>query len=412
MKGIAWNAACWVVLALACTAMVLGCSQDAKPRGTAAADGRDESGAQDMPEANGPSSSATEDTADADWRPRFEVTSLTDQERAAIGELDEEQLDQLLSMHVVDAGPDAPSMLGRVLFDGTALRFEPRYPAVPGARYRLIFHRKRIPGREDAASVAQEYAIGGGPAATPNSLTEVYPSSNALPENLLKFYLHFSGPMSRGEAYQRIRLLDADGNEVADPFLELGEELWDADLRRFTLLFDPGRIKRGLKPREEVGPVLEEGKRYTLVVDADWLDASGNPLAEEVRKSFTVLPPDDSPLDAESWKIEPPGAGTDAPLVVRFEEPLDHALLERVVRVVDAAENPVDGAIAITDAETCWQFTPADAWEPGMYQLVVDTTLEDLAGNSIGRAFDVDVFEPIQKRITTDTIAIPFSVAP
>ena len=118
-----------------------------------------------------------------------------------------------------------------------------------------------------------------------------------MPENLLKFYLHFSAPMSRGEAYRRIHLLDADGNEVADPFLELGEELWDRDMRRFTLLFDPGRIKRGLKPREEVGPVLEEGKQYTLVVDRDWLDATGYPLAAKMRKTFRALAPDEAPLD-------------------------------------------------------------------------------------------------------------------
>lgn len=373
---------------------------------------QDASGEQGVAHADGPAPSPREDATSTNDGPRFEVTSLTDEERAAIGKMDDFQLNGLLSMYVVDAGPDAPSMLGRVSFDGTALRFRPRYPVAFGVRYRLIFHRKRIPGREDAANVAQDYAIGDAPSTTPTSLTEVYPSANELPENLLKFYLHFSAPMSRGEAYERIRLLDADGNEVADPFLELGEELWDADLRRFTLLFDPGRIKRGLKPREEVGPVLEEGKRYTLVIDADWLDTSGNPLAEEVRKSFTALPPDESPLDAESWRVEPPSADTDAPLVVRFDEPLDHALLERVVRVVDAEENPLDGTINITDAETCWQFTPTDAWEPGMYRLVVDTTLEDVAGNSIGRAFDVDVFEPIQKRITTDTIAIPFTVDP
>ena len=44
---------------------------------------------------------------------------------------------------------------------------------------------------------------------------------------------------------------------------------------RFTLLFDPGRIKRGLKPAQRrVGPVLEEGKSYTLVIDRGWTDAA------------------------------------------------------------------------------------------------------------------------------------------
>src|SRR5438105_1654786 len=79
--------------------------------------------------------------------------------------------------------------------------------------------------------------------------------------------------MGRGAAYHHIRLLDATGRPVDAPFLELEEELWSNDGMRFTLLFDPGRIKRGLKPREELGPVLGAGKSYTLVIDGAWPDA-------------------------------------------------------------------------------------------------------------------------------------------
>src|SRR5207302_1594426 len=104
------------------------------------------------------------------------------------------------------------------------------------------------------------------PQTPPTKLVQVYPTADVLPENQLKFYLHFSAPMSRGEAYRRVHLIGEDGKEVETPFLELEEELWDGEGTRFTLFFHPGRVKRGLKPREEVGPTLEEGKRYTLVV--------------------------------------------------------------------------------------------------------------------------------------------------
>ncbi len=116
----------------------------------------------------------------------------------------------------------------------------------------------------------------------PRRLRPFIPRATILPENLLRFYIHFSAPMSRGEAYHRIKLLDATGKPVADPFLELGEELWSNDGTRFTLLFDPGRIKRGLKPREEVGPVLEAGKSYCLVIDRDWPDATGKSAPDRV----------------------------------------------------------------------------------------------------------------------------------
>jgi len=88
----------------------------------------------------------------------------------------------------------------------------------------------------------------------------VFPSAAALPANQLKFYVQFSAPMSRGEAWKHIRLLNHEGKPVDLPFLELDQELWDPNYQRLTILFDPGRIKRGLLPREEAGPIIEQGK--------------------------------------------------------------------------------------------------------------------------------------------------------
>mgnify|MGYP003346898067 CR=1 FL=1 len=76
-------------------------------------------------------------------------------------------------------------------------------------------------------------------------VTQIYPSADVLPENTLKFYVHFSAPMSRGHSYDHIRLLDEANRPVELAFLELAEELWSPDMLRLTLLMDPGRIKRG-----------------------------------------------------------------------------------------------------------------------------------------------------------------------
>ena len=45
-------------------------------------------------------------------------------------------------------------------------------------------------------------------------VAQVYPTANHLPENLLKFYLHFSAPMSQGDCYRHIKLLDAKGKAI------------------------------------------------------------------------------------------------------------------------------------------------------------------------------------------------------
>ena len=162
-------------------------------------------------------------------------------------------------------------------------------------------------------------------------MAQVYPSSTTLPENLLRLYIYFSAPMSRGEAYRRIKLIDPTGKPIDRPFLELDEELWSNDGTRFTLLFDPGRIKRGLKPREQFGPILEAGKSYSLIVDRDWPDATGSPLLAEYRKTIRAGPPDETSPDPKVWKVQAPLANTNDPLEVRFAEPLDRGLLDRLI---------------------------------------------------------------------------------
>jgi hypothetical protein len=321
------------------------------------------------------------------------------------------------------AGPDdssntaRPAVLGSYAVEDDVLRFRPRFPLARGVRYQAVFDPAALPALAAAPGgpplAAQETLILPKPSrATTTTVAHVYPSAERLPENLLKFYVHFSAPMSRGGVYQYIHLLGPGGKEVELPFLELDEELWNRESTRFTLLFDPGRIKRGLKPREEVGPPLEEGKTYTLLIDRAWPDAEGEPLGAVHRKTFKVFAPDETPPDPENWRVQPPAATTRGPLTVSFPEPLDHALLLRLLEVSDQAGRPVVGQSQVLPGETAWEFTPREPWRAGDYRLVIDTRLEDLAGNRIGRPFDVDLFQPIQRQVTAETVTLRFAVTP
>ena len=205
--------------------------------------------------------------------------------------------------------------------------------------------------------------------------------------------------MSRDEAYEHIRLLHADGKADERAFLELPQELWDPEGKRLTLFLDPGRIKRGLKPREDLGPVLEAGGQYTLAIDSEWKDAKGNPLKETYRKTFRVLPPEETQPGPRTWTIEAPEeAGAASPFVLTSRTPLDRALMRRMLWITDAKGVKVSGKVEVTQQEKCWRFTPATPWKSGRYYLVADTRLEDLAGNSIAQPFEVDVFHPIERR--------------
>ncbi len=305
------------------------------------------------------------------------------------------------AVYVADA---RDPLFGEVRVEGGDLLFEPRFPLREGMAYRAVYRPAGGP------AVERTFALPAPPPAPPTFVRAVFPSRATLPENQLKFYLHFSGPMARGEAYRRIHLVESGGREVDFPFLELGEELWDPEGKRLTLFFDPGRIKRGLKPREEAGPSLEEGKSYTLVIDREWSDAAGRPLRESHRKSFKAGSPDDTQPDPKRWALHLPRAGTRDPLEVVFDEPMDEGMLGRVLVVLDDGGRRVAGRVEVGREETRWRFRPDAAWRAGKFALAVDTDLEDLAGNSIARPFEVDVFRPVERAILTKTVSLPFEV--
>ena len=300
---------------------------------------------------------------------------------------------------------DQPPILGAHRIESGTLVFEPRFPLEPGMRYRAVL---RSPGRTEP--IVKVFEIPEAAPVPPTFVEHIYPSSNRLPENQLKFYIHFSASMSRGEAYRHVYLLDASGKQIDLPFLELDQELWDRDARRLTVFFDPGRVKRGLLPREEMGVPIEAGESYTLVVDRAWPDAKRRPLAHDHKKLFTVRPADREPPDLAAWQLTPPAAGTADALTVTFPEPLDHALLLRLLQVVTPARLPVEGDIQVDQQETRWSFTPSRPWQPDRYYLEVGTVLEDLAGNTLDRPFEVDVFERVEERIIEETRSLRFEV--
>jgi len=325
-----------------------------------------------------------------------------------------EQWSALFALYVDRGGADRKdqaALLGTYTVEKDVLRFEPRFPLARGVRYRAVFDAGRLPGRDGSDGKPVETALLIPKPKTPPTVVErIYPTRDDLPDSQLKFYLHFSAPMSRGEAYSHVKLLDADGKRIAGAFLELEQELWDPEMKRFTLLIDPGRIKQGLKPREDLGPVLEKGKTYTLVVDRAWADGNDEPLKESFTKKFRAVAADETQPDPTKWKLTPPAADETTPLAVALGKSHDHALLESAVWVEDDQGRRVPGTAEVAEKETVWRFRPKEGWKAGAYHLVVDKRLEDLAGNNVARPFEVDVFHPIEREIKTETVKVAFEV--
>ena len=288
-----------------------------------------------------------------------------------------------------DVHADQPNVLGRYVVEGGSVFFEPKYPLSNRVDYRVAFHPEHF-GHEHKALRAVLRVEAPGHSA-PAKVARVYPSSDVLPANLLKFYIEFSRPMSRGVGYEYIKLLRSDGTLVVDPFPAIGVELWGARQQRYTLLLDPGRIKRGIRINEEMGLPLVPGESYQLVVDAAWPDAGGKPLAEGFTKSFRVVEPVYVSPATDAWGVDAPKAGTESPLVLSFPQALDAALLERLIWLVDAKGKEVPGQVILLEKETRWHFVPAAPWAAGSYTLRIDARLEDLAGNQLRRPFELDL---------------------
>ena len=324
----------------------------------------------------------------------FQVTGITPGPEPAAG---------WQSVFPVYAGQgDVPPMLGTYQAFPDKLVFTPRFPVnlSNGISYRASFKGAPLEAHIQGTSIL---------AAPSTRVAEVYPTTDVLPSNELKLYVYFSAPLQRGGVWDHIRLLDDTGKKVELAFLEIDQELWDPDNRRLTILFDPGRIKRGVKPQMDTGSAIVEGRHYTLVIDKELRDARGAELTAPFRKEFVGGPALRTGVNLKDWKIMPPPAGSRDPLQIDFPRPLDYALLEHVIHV-HTANGEIPGTVSIDAHETRWRFTPSAPWRSGSHTLVIDMALEDLAGNRIARPFDVDLLNHPADRISASTTSLSFEI--
>lgn len=308
----------------------------------------------------------------------------------------------LLAIHVVNDGVvlETPMSGSYVLKEGE-LRFAPRFPFRPGVHYVAV-------ARSEGKIVKKlpfSFAKASGEAAR---VLQIYPSADTLPENHLRFYIQFSQPIARGSIYKHLELRDDKNQVVVDPFLTLDEELWDPTQQRFTLLFDPGRVKRELLPREELGPAIVAGRHYTLHVLPTLQDANGRNVVPYVKR-YKIVAADTGQPQPEKWDVRPP-ATPNRPLRIEFKESLDWGLLQRVIEIRTAGGGEVDGNVVVGRSEKSWEFTPREPWKPGRYTIMIDSRLEDPAGNSVARPFEVDMLRPVERKVPSDHKRLTFEI--
>jgi len=242
----------------------------------------------------------------------------------------------------------------------------------------------------------------------PVALEAIYPTTDKVPENLLKIYLVFSQPMAEvGNALDHIKVKNITTNKEVKVFLDLQTELWNKAHTQLTLWLDPGRIKTGLIPNQQKGLPILKGNDYEIYIDKNWKAANGMSLDKSYIKRLVVGDRDIEKPDYNSWNLVLPKNNTMKPLIIELNEALDAILLRESFTILNNSGAVVMGNYHINEDENKLVFTPSSNWTSGIYTIEITSKLEDLAGNNLNRLFDEAVsskneadesFETVKKR--------------
>ncbi|MBK8039269.1 MAG: hypothetical protein IPK22_19360 [Verrucomicrobiaceae bacterium] len=258
------------------------------------------------------------------------------------------------------------------------LFFKPSAPFVRGQSYRFTIET-------GASSSGGYFSLDQSDPVRPR--VHLSPNTSLVPANTLKLYLDFSEPMEQGVFLKHLTLQKRNGEEVAGAFRET--ELWSPDGKRLTVMLHPGRQKTGVNLHVDEGPVLIAGEHYRLVASGQWRSTSGVPISKEGVFDLEPIVADHEQPDPARWQIHPPKAGTTEPLVVITNELFEPQIFARALQV---KQTPGDAEAKVIDLQHIeWRFTPEAPWKPGKHEITIDPELEDLAGNTTQRPFEVDL---------------------
>jgi len=295
---------------------------------------------------------------------------------------------------IVSVGEDTtlPEVLGITSANAGQVLFTPRFSFLPGVSYRV-----RLFGH---SGLVTDTLVGYSDAQRTVPPLQVVPTTELWPENILRFYVLFSTPMSLQNPYEFLALRNDSGQIVENAFVEFPQGLWDGNRQRLTVLFHPGRIKRGVGPNLAQGLPLQQGRRYELAVLPGWKTQNGQSIDTNAIKCVISGPAVREAVRPQKWTISNVRAGTQDGLNVTFDRPLDYGLLPECLRL-DYEGTEWDGTVNVSTSGESWKFAPAKPWQVGRYSLLIDDRLEDLAGNSVTRLFD---------RSVSDTLIAPKTV--
>lgn len=294
------------------------------------------------------------------------------------------------SFFSLKTAPSNPPVLGSYAFTNNKIVFNPRFLPDPSVTYTVRFSfnaLNKILGttfkNDDLIERITFLEIN---SKSPEVIA-ITPDITFFPKNILRLYVHFSSPMSFQNPYDFISLKDEFENDLTEPFVIVPEGLWNADRTRLTLLFHPGRIKRGVGPNMTEGDILEVGKKYALEISKEWVGDNGKSLGKTFRRSFTVTDPINETIQYSKWELSVfHDNGTE--LLIKTIHPLDQPIAKRMLFVRIKEGDIIPATIEFVDAfEIKISWAKQTEFE---YELLIDPRLEDVCGNTPINTFDYE----------------------
>lgn len=261
------------------------------------------------------------------------------------------------------------------LYSNHTLEIIPRFPFTPGLNYVVIGDHF-----EKLISIPTNF----------NKTTEVvsiHPQLSVIPSNVLRFYIYFSAPMREGDFLNYVVLKDKSGRIFNNVFFDNQYELWNSDRTRLTILVDPGRVKTGLQANLNLGIAFEEGNTYTLTIKKEWKDIYGNTLGSDFSKTYSIGARDTIYPNHSDWVVHQPTVNSKETLVIDFKDTLDHVSSANYISIMNANGDEVSGEVFLNDGSK-FQFIPSENWQDSEYIILINSRIEDLAGNNLNGLFD------------------------
>lgn len=291
---------------------------------------------------------------------------------------DEKKKEELIRLYVENTPHSTPAfpVIGDYWEIGDSLYFQPKFEL-----------NQSIPFRVELQNSSFKLTIPPPPITDPVKISNVYPLCEAIPQNILTFYIEFSSTMKPNPlAYEYIEVVNGNGEVI--PLVWREKSYWINENKTLVLMIHPGRVKNGIHATYDLEPIFIENNNIKLRIKHGLESTHNGALASPVEFEYKILAKDTISPKFIIESLVKPTINSFEPVQFAFTEQIDFGLLHKWFHI-SINNEIVKGNLSTLDGET-WLFTPENKWKPALYDLKIMNKIGDVCHNQLDRLFEVE----------------------